>query len=445
MNPEARDEEANPRISQVTPAPGKAFLKHRAGTGQLPPITLKEDKHHLPKDAEESSLNHQMQHGAPIDQHRGHLADGTSSHGPSGYHVDQSVNNSLLQEAAPIRVEAMPPMNQRGQSSFGPNQISSEKDDIFNYLNTKNKKEDNKSDREPIIQMENIQKTYLLGIEGVTAVRGVDLTVRRGDFLCILGTSGGGKSTLLNCMGTIDQPSRGNLKLFNTFMRQSTSDSEFAQMRLDKIGFVFQSFNLIGTMTALENVEMPMLLKQALTRSEIKKRAQELLKTVGLEERMNHYPNMLSGGEQQRVTIARALSNHPELLLMDEPTGDLDTKNRDIVLNILIKLNRDKQITMVMVTHDEYMKQYANRVIHIIDGKINREERVNPEVNKKAIRDLEAEIKKIESGLGDVKRGAEVAGDIRTQVRKITDYDFVQFQKRKAEMRMRQSQLSGSN
>ncbi len=440
MNVEGRDEELNARISQVTPFYGKVPLKRRGGTEQVSPALRRDDSHEPSRDVEAASLNPQM-----------HLPDANgipSEHRPSGYLVEMPVQSHLLQEDPPILVQALPPIHQRGQMGLmasNHSQDSAERDQIFHYLNNKNKKDDTQSDREPIIQMENIQKTYLLGIEGVTAVRGVDLTVRRGDFLCILGTSGGGKSTLLNCMGTIDQPSRGNLKLFNKFMRQSTSDSEFAELRLEKIGFVFQSFNLIGTMTALENVEMPMLLKQSLSRSDIKKRAQELLKTVGLEERMNHYPNMLSGGEQQRVTIARALSNKPELLLMDEPTGDLDTKNRDIVLNILVKLNRDEQITMVMVTHDEYMKQYAHRVIHIIDGKINREEKVDLAVNLKAIKDLQEEIRKIESGLGDVKRGAEVAGDTRTQVRKITDYEFVQFQKRKAEMKLRQSQMSGNH
>ena len=307
-------------------------------------------------------------------------------------------------------------------------------DEVMDYLLGKQKKENTDDQRNDIIRMADIQKTYLLGIEGVTAVRGVDLTVKEGEFLCILGTSGGGKSTLLNIMGTIDQPSRGQINLFGTSMRSSTSDSEYAKIRLEKIGFVFQSFNLIGTMTSLENVEMPMLLRQKLTRDQIKERAKQLLEEVGLKERMNHYPNMLSGGEQQRVTIARALANEPKLLLMDEPTGDLDTKNRDLVIDKLVDLNQNKGITMVMVTHDEYMKQYAHRVIKIVDGKIAGEEFIKKEVNEKAYREIREEAIKIKKGQVELKQGA--IGSIRsdngkTITRKVKDYEFYQFQMRK--------------
>lgn len=250
--------------------------------------------------------------------------------------------------------------------------------------------------REVVVKMENIQKTYLIGIEGVTAVRGVSCMIKRGEFVCILGTSGGGKSSLLNIMGTIDTPSRGNLKLFGHYMRMNTSDSEYAKIRLNKIGFVFQSFNLISSMTAIENVELPMLLKGSLTKAEIRKKAKTLLTKVGLGERLFHYPNMLSGGEQQRVTVARALSNDPEMLLMDEPTGDLDTRNTDNIIDILLSLNYNNKITMVMVTHDEYMKQYANRILHVSDGKIVRQEIVKEEVNKKAYEQLKRNMKEYE-------------------------------------------------
>lgn len=241
--------------------------------------------------------------------------------------------------------------------------------------------------------MENVQKTYLIGIEGVTAVRGVSCVIKRGEFVCILGTSGGGKSSLLNVMGTIDTPSRGNLRLFGQYMRMNTSDSEYAKIRLNKIGFVFQSFNLIASMTAIENVELPMLLKGALTKKQIREKAKTLLKKVGLGERLFHYPNMLSGGEQQRVTIARALSNDPELLLLDEPTGDLDTRNTDNIIDILLELNYNNYITMVMVTHDEYMKQYANRIIHVSDGKIVRQEIIDEKVNQNAYEKLKQNMK----------------------------------------------------
>lgn len=213
-----------------------------------------------------------------------------------------------------------------------------------------------------------------------------------------MGTSGGGKSSLLNIIGTIDTPSRGNVKLFGKYMRGTTSDSEYAQVRLDKIGFVFQSFNLIGSMSALENVELPMLLKGKKSKKQIRERAKDLLKMVGLDNRMYHFPNMLSGGEQQRVTIARALSNEPEMLLMDEPTGDLDTKNSDNIINILMNLNLNNGITMLMVTHDEYMKQYADKVFHVMDGKIHREEIVPIEKKRAALKKLEQTMKTYELG-----------------------------------------------
>jgi putative ABC transport system ATP-binding protein len=304
--------------------------------------------------------------------------------------------------------------------------------ELQDHLVNKNMRRDEADHREVIIKMENIQKTYLLGIEGVTAVRGVDLQVRRGEFLLILGTSGGGKSSLLNVMGTIDTPSRGNLKLFGEYMRASTKDSEYAKIRLEKIGFVFQSFNLIGTMTATENVELPMLLNGRLKRDEIRTRAQNLLKEVGLEKRLGHYPNMMSGGEQQRVTIARALSNNPELLLMDEPTGDLDTKNADIVVNILVDLNQKNNISMVMVTHDEYMKQYAHRVVHVMDGKISKEERIDPRVNEEAYRKIRATVQGYREGEGGVigvREGARPNGELVgiTETRTLNQYPFVKF------------------
>ena len=292
---------------------------------------------------------------------------------------------------------------------------------------------------EIVVKIENIQKTYLIGIEGVTAVRGVSLVIKKGEFVCILGSSGGGKSSLLNIIGTIDTPSRGNLKLFGKYLRGSTKDSEYANIRLDKIGFVFQSFNLIGSMSAIENVELPMLLKGKKTKKQIRKRATSLLESVGLGHRLFHFPNMLSGGEQQRVTIARALSNEPEMLLMDEPTGDLDTKNSDNIINILMNLNLNKRITMIMVTHDEYMKQYADRVFHVMDGKIHREEIVPREKKMQAIAKLEETMKTYE--LGDegqpgVRMGVESNPNKRiglTEERDPMDYPFMAFQKKKRE------------
>lgn len=268
---------------------------------------------------------------------------------------------------------------------------------------SKNQELTNDDSNRIVVKLENIQKTYLIGIEGVTAVRGVSAQVKQGEFVCILGTSGGGKSSLLNIIGTIDNPSRGSLSLFGKNFRSNTTDSDYAKVRLDKIGFVFQSFNLLPTMTAMENVKLPLLLSGKLSSSQINAKAKSLLQKVGLGHRLYHYPNMLSGGEQQRVTVARALSNDPELLLLDEPTGDLDTWNTDNVIDILLRLNNgfkldeefedideklktegglekalNEGITMIMVTHDEYMKEYCDRVLMVSDGKIVGEEKMDP-------------------------------------------------------------------
>ena len=221
-----------------------------------------------------------------------------------------------------------------------------------------------------IVSIENIHKTYLLGVEGVPALRGVSLDVRRGEFLVIYGTSGGGKTTLLNIIGSIDKPTKGNIEIGGKRVTARTTDAEYAELRLSTLGFVFQTFNLLPTMTVLENVLVPMVLADEVSTEEKHRRAMELLEKVGLGQRVGHYPSMLSGGEQQRATIARAMANRPKLLLLDEPTGDLDTFNTKIVMDLLLKLNRDEGVTLVMVTHDPDMKWYADRAVYVQDGKI---------------------------------------------------------------------------
>merc|ERR1712113_1118330 len=201
--------------------------------------------------------------------------------------------------------------------------------------------------------------------------------------------SGGGKTSMLNIIGTIDKPTKGDIYITGKRISNKTTDTEVANLRLRKIGFCFQTFNLIGSMTALENVELPMILHGTLSSSKIRERAKKLLEHVGLGDRCNHLPSQLSGGEQQRVTISRAIANKPDVLLLDEPTGDLDTKNSNIIMDLLIKLNREQNITCIFVTHDVSLKYFAHRVIHMLDGKISKIEIIS----KKRRQNMERELR----------------------------------------------------
>lgn len=243
-----------------------------------------------------------------------------------------------------------------------------------------------------ILAVHNVHKTYLLGVEGIPALRGVSASVRRGEFVVIFGTSGGGKTSMLNILGTIDKPTKGDLYVCGTRVTASTSDREMANIRLNRIGFVFQTFNLLGSLTALENVMLPMILKGVLNRKQRIERAREVLGLVGMAARTSHFPSMLSGGEQQRVTIARAIANNPDLLLLDEPTGDLDHANSNIVMRLLLDLNAERNITLVMVTHDVNLKALADRVIWMRDGKIARVELADPARRAAAVAALDAEV-----------------------------------------------------
>ena len=273
---------------------------------------------------------------------------------------------------------------------------------------------DLEDEEEVVISCENIHKTYLLGVEGVAALRGISVDVYRGELLIIYGTSGGGKSTLLNVLGTIDTPTKGNLAVMNSRITDQTEDALMARLRCKKVGFVFQSFNLLGTMTAEENVALPMIIAGELTGSEITERARQLLTEVGLGHRLNSLASQLSGGEQQRVTIARAMANNPEVLLMDEPTGDLDTKNTELVMNILLSLNRSRQLTMVMVTHDVYMKQYANRVLYLRDGRLHKIETIGAEVREKSFSELQRLVRDRELG-GELQTSVQVKRTVRSK------------------------------
>ena len=232
-----------------------------------------------------------------------------------------------------------------------------------------------------------MHKTYLLGIEGVPALRGVNLKIQQGHFVMLLGKSGSGKTSLLNLIGTIDQPTRGDLQVCGINIKNGMSDAIIADLRLQHLGFVFQTFNLINSMTAFENVMLPTLLQNGEESPAARERALSLLRRVGMGDRLGHYPSQLSGGEQQRVTIARALVNSPSILLLDEPTGDLDTKNTENVMRLLLGLNLEG-VTMIMVTHDPNLKSYAHRCVHMMDGRIYNDETIDPSVRERKIKEL---------------------------------------------------------
>lgn len=221
----------------------------------------------------------------------------------------------------------------------------------------------------PVVEAVDLKKTYMLGKIPVEALRGVNLKVDSGDFVSILGPSGSGKSTLLNLVGALDKPTAGKL-LIDGVNVSTLDDNQLADLRL-RIGFVFQFFNLIPRFTAKDNVELAMSIKGKSV-TERAKRAQELLETVGLKDRMNHKPAELSGGQQQRVAIARALANDPRFLLMDEPTGNIDSKTAREVLNLIKKLNNDG-VTIIMVTHDHRLALEAKRTVQMFDGLIASE------------------------------------------------------------------------
>jgi len=210
----------------------------------------------------------------------------------------------------------------------------------------------------------------MLGKVPVEALRGVNLKVEEGEFISILGPSGSGKSTLLNLLGALDKPTDGKV-LIDDVDVSTLNDNELAGLRR-KIGFVFQFFNLIPRFTALENVELSMAIG-GLGRKERRRRAAELLGIVGLADRMNHKPTELSGGEQQRVAIARALANNPRFLLMDEPTGNIDSKNAYEIIQLIKRLNREKGVTIIMVTHDQQLAAEADRTAYMLDGLIVKE------------------------------------------------------------------------
>lgn len=235
-----------------------------------------------------------------------------------------------------------------------------------------------------IIDVNSLIKVYSMGEVEVNALRGVSISVKKGEFLAVMGPSGSGKSTLMNILGCLDTPTSGTYILDGVDVSHMTLD-ELAAIRNLKLGFVFQGFNLLPRTTALENVELPLLYSSKFDHSLRDDRAREALALVGLKKRERHIPSQMSGGEQQRVAIARALVNDPALILADEPTGNLDTKTSIEVMSIFQKLNKEKGITIIMVTHEPDISRFADRIVTLRDGIIRHDEIVTDKLSAEEI------------------------------------------------------------
>ena len=221
---------------------------------------------------------------------------------------------------------------------------------------------------EPVICVKDLYKIYRVGETKVRALNGVDFEINRGDFCSIVGTSGSGKSTLLNMMAGLEKPTKGEIIIAGEHMEKKT-ENQLVAFRREHIGFIFQSFNLMGTMNAIENVALPLTF-QGMDRKTRNRKAEGMLDLVGLTKHKKHKPNQMSGGQQQRVGVARALVVEPEIIFADEPTGNLDSNTSVEVMNLMKKIVREKNQTLVMVTHDNYLAGFADVILHIKDGKI---------------------------------------------------------------------------
>ena len=222
--------------------------------------------------------------------------------------------------------------------------------------------------REPVIQVKNLYKIFRVGNSKVRALNGVDLTIYRGEFCAIVGTSGSGKSTMLNMLAGLEKPTKGEVIVAGEHLENMT-ENQLVRFRREKIGFIFQSFNLLGTMNAVENVALPLTFR-GVDKKTREEKASKMLDLVGLSKHKKHRPNEMSGGQQQRVGVARALVLDPEIIFADEPTGNLDSHTSEDVLKLMRKVVQEKNQTLVMVTHDNHLAGFADRVFHIIDGKI---------------------------------------------------------------------------
>lgn len=231
----------------------------------------------------------------------------------------------------------------------------------------------------PIIKISQLTREFRMGDELVKALKGIDLTINQGEFVTIMGTSGSGKSTLLNILGCLDQPTGGNYELDGISVKALSKD-QLAKIRNTKIGFIFQSYNLLARTSAIENVELPLLYNSKVSAEERRERAIKALKQVGLESRMHHLPNQLSGGQQQRVAIARSLVNNPVILLADEATGNLDTRTSYEVMQLFQELN-DNGITIGFVTHEADIARFSKRTVVLRDGLIKEDKIVTDRLN----------------------------------------------------------------
>ena len=240
------------------------------------------------------------------------------------------------------------------------------------------------------IEIRNLRKVYRIGSEKVVALNNINLDIERGEVLCILGTSGSGKSTLLNMLAGLEKPSRGTVTVGGKYDITRLSENRLTKFRQKNVGFVFQSYNLMPALTAIENVAMPLLFR-GVGKSKRNKLALQMLNEVGLKNRARHKPTQMSGGQQQRVGIARAFVAKPKIVFADEPTGNLDTKTTYEVMNLMVKISRENNQTFILVTHDSEISLFADRVIRIIDGNIESDERVTEE--QRAV--LQEELEKI--------------------------------------------------
>lgn len=257
-------------------------------------------------------------------------------------------------------------------------EIQEEAQESVNILNEK---------KEPVIEVKDLYKVYTVGQNKVYALNGVDLTINRGEFCSIVGTSGSGKSTLLNMLAGLEKPSKGTICIAGKHI-EKMSENQLVKFRRERIGFIFQSFNLLPTMTARENVALPLTFRGEAKKIRLKK-AEAMLKLVGLEKQMSHKPTQMSGGQQQRVGVARALVMKPEIIFADEPTGNLDSKTSAEVMKLMRQIVREQNQTLVMVTHDNYLAGFADRIFHIKDGKIRKIEEKHHEENEEDIGDEE--------------------------------------------------------